>query len=826
MTEPRRKHGVGDSLIGRAQVMKRRFVVCAALSVPVMVVSMVPALQFVGWQWVIAAATTIVVTWGAWPFHITALRAAAHRTSTMDTLVSLGVTAAYLWSMWALVAGGAGELGMTMSMALLPRFAGDAHPHLYFEGAAMVVTFLLAGRYAEARTRYRAGDALRALLSLGAKTAHRVRHGGGIDEVSVDALAVGDTVVVKPGEKIPVDGIVERGSAAIDASMMTGESTPVSVTVGDEVTGATINTDGYLTVRVRRVGADTTLARIGDMVTRAQAGKAPIQRLADRIASVFVPIVIAIAIVTAIGWLIHGSGMNVALTAAVSVLVIACPCALGLATPTALLVGSGRAAQLGIVIKGPEILESTRQVDTVVLDKTGTVTTGVMSVTRVVGERAGLNAAALIEAGSSHPVARAIVAEVSNRESREHSDREDTQATSELRPPVGSPVHDFRNHAGEGVSAIVGEIRYFVGSPTWIRGLGFDLSTWDNVIGDARSRGETIVVVARHHRGSSIADDEISSCESSPMSDETTSEPLGEIIDIAVGGMTCAACVRRVERKLEKIPGVTASVNLATDSAEVRVDYPVEDATLIAAIENAGYTAEVTARRTLPNPAHSSYPRDLQHGAPIGDTDDTETERSAELPGEGGEVLTIIAVTDTVKPTSAAAVREFVSLGITPVLLTGDHRGAAHTVAREVGIDHVFAEVLPGNKRDVVEQLQGEGKVVAMVGDGVNDAAALAQAGVRGLGMAMGSGSEVAIEAADITLIGSDLRSAVTAIRISRQTLRVIKSNLFWAFAYNIMAIPLAVAGMLNPMIAGAAMACSSVFVVMNSLRLRHAGNQ
>lgn len=771
---------VGEATRERAELLKKRLIVAVIFSIPVMVLSMVPAAHFPGWQWVVAVLAMPVVVWAAWPFHSAAFRAARHGSSTMDTLVSMGVIAATLWSLWALFFGGAGVIGMSMEMSFMPRHAATDHAEIYFEGATMVVTFLLAGRYAEARSRYRAGDALRSLLELGAKSANRVKPEGGIEVVAVDELQVGDRVVVKPGEKIPVDAVVESGYAALDTSLLTGESIPVKVGPGDAVTGATINTDGQLTVRATRVGADTTLARIGLMVTQAQAGKAPVQRLADRISSVFVPAVIAIAALTLIGWLAFGPGIQPAFTAAVAVLVIACPCALGLATPTALLVGSGRAAQLGIVIKGPEILESTRQIDTMVLDKTGTITKAEMHVMDSFGTPEVLSLAASVEAGSSHPVAEAIT----------HSF------------VAGSDARDFVNHAGAGVSATVGKQRVFVGSPSWIEEVGFSLAPVQAAIDKAISEGATVSVVAAV---------DVAQVQASEVPDETATDEVSEggkwSVDLAVGGMTCASCVNRVERKLGKIPGVTAQVNLATEAAHVTLnDESITNEQLIETIEKAGYTATLTARGKADTAKRSVQPLSW-HDVHV----------------TGGEASGVIAVADEIKETSSSAIAELKELGIEPILLTGDNENAAAAVAREVGIDTYYAGVRPDEKRDVVARLQAEGRTVAMVGDGVNDAAALAQAGVQGLGMAMGSGTEVAIDAADITLVGSDLRSAAQAIRISRNTLRIIKQNLFWAFAYNVAAIPLAIAGLLNPMIAGAAMACSSVIVVTNSLRLKKA---
>ena len=739
---------LGASHVERAADLRLRLLYCLILSVPIMAISMVPALQMPGWQWTVALMALPVAVWGAWPFHKAAFRALRHGAFTMDTLVSLGVIAATAWSLWALVLGGAGHIGMRMSMELLPRSQGHA-AHMYFESAAWVTTFLLAGRYAEARAKYRSGDALRALLELGAKEVTRVvltSPSGSRDAVdvldedgspraeatrteeriSIEELAAGDLFLVRPGEKVATDGVVVEGRSAVDASLLTGESVPTEVEAGQTVTGATVNTSGVLLVRATAV----TLARIGQMVTAAQAGKAPVQRLADRISGVFVPIVLVLSAATLAGWLLTGHSPQAAFTAAVAVLVIACPCALGLATPTALLVGSGRAAQLGVVIKGPEVLESTQALDTMVMDKTGTVTQGRMSLEidacREVGrteptssqvpDSAGsgevgagasgqedalaslnplgdeaLRLAGAVESASEHPVAAAITAAARER-------------LGDLPAPTG-----FSNHEGRGVSATVEGRRVAVGRPGWL-------------------------------------------------ADEMGAE-VPETVRAAVEG-----------------------------------------------VQDSGATAVVVA---------------------VGAADTTDAvEAGADADKKPLQAVAVLVVRDTVRSSSRAAVAALRELGIRPVLLTGDNARAAERVAAQVGIGaaDVRAEVLPADKRDVVADLQAQGAVVGMVGDGVNDAAALAQAGTQGLGFAMGSGADVAIEAADITLVRTDLDAAVAAVRVSRATLRIIRQNLFWAFAYNVAAIPLAAAGLLNPMIAGAAMAASSVIVVTNSLRLRRAG--
>ena len=674
----------------RGADLARRLKVAAVLTVPVVALSMVPAWQFAGWQWVVTVLALPVVTWGAWPFHRAAARAARHGASTMDTLVSLGVIAATGWSLWALLLGGAGEIGMRMEPTLIPRL-GAGHtgmPELYFEVAAVVTTFLLLGRYAEHRSRRRAGDALRSLLELGATDATRlVDVDGHRIEESVPAarIAVGDLLAVRPGEKIPTDAEVVEGASAVDTSLLTGEPVPVDVRPGDPVTGATVNTSGYLVVRATRVGEATTLAQMGRLVAQAQTGKAPVQRLADRISAVFVPVVIVLAIGTLAGWLMTGGGAQAAFTAAVAVLIIACPCALGLATPTALLVGTGRGAQLGILIKGPEILEQTRTVDTVVLDKTGTLTQGRMAVVDVVvapGEdRADVLAVAgAVEARSEHPIAQAVAAAGAGGE---------PAAVGGDGVGIGAlEVSDFENRPGRGVvglvrrahSGVVLSRRVRVGRPDWLREEGVATTALDEAFAAAEAAGGTAVMAAWD-----------------------------------------------------------------------------------------------------------------------------------------GRARGVVVLRDPLKETSPRAVTELRALGLRPVLLTGDNEGAARAAADQAGIDEVIARVLPADKVAVVERLRSEGRVVAMVGDGVNDAAALATAD---LGLAMGTGTDVAMQAADITLVRGDLRSAPQAIRLSRATLRIIKQNLFWAFAYNVAAIPLAASGLLNPMIAGAAMAASSVIVVGNSLRL------
>ncbi|MBO9568833.1 MAG: copper-translocating P-type ATPase [Cellulomonas iranensis] len=722
----------------RGADLRRRLRVAAVLTVPVVVLSMVPATQFRGWQWLVAALALPVATWAAWPFHRAAVRAARHGSSTMDTLVSIGVVAATAWSLWALLLGGAGELGMRMTPTLFPAAGaghGTAMPELYFEVAAVVVTFLLTGRYAEHRSRRRAGDALRALLDLGAKDVAVLVDGptGRVERrVPVDRLAVGDEFAVRPGEKVATDGVVVTGTSAVDTSLLTGEPVPVDVGPGDEVTGATVNTSGHLVVRATRVGSETRLAQIGRLVARAQTGKAPVQRLADRISAVFVPVVLVIAVGTLVVWLATGGGVQAAFTAAVAVLIIACPCALGLATPTALLVGTGRGAQLGILIKGPEILEETRRVDTVVLDKTGTVTAGRMALVDVVpaaGEDADevRRLAAAVERLAEHPIARAI---------------------AEAAPEPDRPLATERS-----------------GIPAESAGLDHPLATRRSGI-PAESTGPDRPVTTERSGtgvgadGVAVGADEVREFRAD------AGRGVSGVVRTAHSGVALA---RRV---LVGRLGWLEEQGVRTDDVAAAVD----------AAEADGATAVVAAW--------------------------------------DGRARGVLVLRDPVKPTSTDAVRELRALGLRPVLLTGDNRGAALATARAVGIADadVVAQVMPDEKVAAVERLQAGGARVAMVGDGVNDAAALATAD---LGLAMGTGTDVAIEAADLTLVRGDLASAPQAIRLSRRTLRVIRQNLFWAFAYNVAAIPLAALGLLNPMIAGAAMAFSSVLVVSNSLRLR-----
>ena len=822
---------VGEGTRAHAADLRRRLIVCAPLGILAMILSMVPAWQFTGWQWVVAVASIPVVTWGAWPFHRAAFAAGRHGSTTMDTLVSLGVISSTLWSWWALLWGGAGELGMRMHMSLIPRAAHAGHAEIYFEGACMIVVFLLTGRYLEARARYRAGDALRSLLRMGAKEATLVSVDPATGErtetvVPASSLQVGDLFAVRPGEKVATDGVIVEGSSALDTSLLTGESVPVDAAPGDTVTGATVNTWGSLLVRATRVGSDTTLAQIGRMVAEAQAGKAPVQRLADQISGVFVPIVIAVSLLTLGGWLLAGGSVQAAFTAAVAVLVVACPCALGLATPTAILVGSGRASQLGILIKNAEILEQTRSIDTMLLDKTGTVTTGVMSLESVAvapgaGEASALSLAASVESLSEHPVARAITLGAADR------------GLSLV------PVTAFANQPGLGVVGITSQGGVLVGRPSWLASLGIDVpSSLLDAVREAEASGASAVVAALAPQLGRVATTEAVT----PMPEAHThivlpgpdaKLPLATLT-MSVGGMTCASCVRRVERKLGKLDGVKAEVNLATESARITLTAPHSDEELEAVVSAAGYSGTVTSR----SEAATADGAPAAGGSAGGDTGTPTQPGTTPSAGERegaqasslviperveGHAIAALVVRDTIKESSADAIAQLRELGIEPILLTGDNEAAARHVADQVGIERVIAGVLPDGKRNTVADLQAEGRTVAMVGDGVNDAAALAQASAKGLGIAMGSGTDVAIEVADMTLMNSSLTSAATAIRVSRRTLRIIKENLFWAFFYNVLMVPLAIAGLLSPMLASAAMACSSVFVVLNSLRLRTA---
>ena len=661
------EHGDRPSSAEGRSPLVTRLVVSALVSVPLMVVSMIPALQFIGWQWVVTVLALPIATWGAWPFHKAAGLNLRHGVVTMDTLISLGITAATGWSLYALFFGGAGELGMTMTLTLIGTH-DQAGAEIYLEVAAALTTFMLMGRYLENRAKREAGAALRALLESGAAEATVLRDG--VEKVVPIALVrVSDHLVVRPGERIPTDGEVLEGSAAIDTSMMTGESVPRDVVVGDTVWGGTINVTGFLRMQATRVGAETELARMASLVEAAQQGKSASQRLADRVSSVFVPIVIVLSLLTLAGWLLAGASADFAFQAAVATVIIACPCALGLATPTALLVGTGRGAQLGLLIRGPEVIEKSRSLDTIIVDKTGTLTTGAMEVSAVMSaagasESDVLDLALSLERGSEHPIGRAIVAHAAERESTERA------------------ITNFVARIGLGVEGQQDGVSVSAGTPEWV-----------------------------HERDISIDD------------------PLQSALD------------------QQRLAGSTVVVITRGDSA-----------------------------------------------------------------------VGAIALSDTLRATSARAIQELTALGLTPILASGDHDVVAQHVAKAVGVDRVFSAMTPEGKATLITELQSQGHTVAMVGDGINDAPGLATADV---GIAMGSGSDAAMTAGDITIVQGDILAVSDGIRLSRRTLRTIQANLFWAFAYNVAAIPLAMAGLLNPLLAGLAMALSSVFVVSNSLRLR-----
>ena len=661
------EHGDRPSSAEGHSPLVTRLVVSALVSVPLMVVSMIPALQFIGWQWVVTVLALPIATWGAWPFHKAAGLNLRHGVVTMDTLISLGITAATGWSLYALFFGGAGELGMTMTLTLIGTH-DQAGAEIYLEVAAALTTFMLMGRYLENRAKREAGAALRALLESGAAEATVLRDG--VEKVVPIALVrVSDHLVVRPGERIPTDGEVLEGSAAIDTSMMTGESVPRDVVVGDTVWGGTINVTGFLRMQATRVGAETELARMASLVEAAQQGKSASQRLADRVSSVFVPIVIVLSLLTLAGWLLAGASADFAFQAAVATVIIACPCALGLATPTALLVGTGRGAQLGLLIRGPEVIEKSRSLDTIIVDKTGTLTTGAMQVSAVMSAEGAsesdvLDLALSLERGSEHPIGRAIVAHATERESTERA------------------ITNFVARIGLGVEGQQDGVSVSAGTPEWV-----------------------------HER------------------DITTDHPLQSALD------------------QQRLAGSTVVVITRGDSA-----------------------------------------------------------------------VGAIALSDTLRATSARAIQELTALGLTPILASGDHDVVAQHVAKAVGVDRVFSAMTPEGKATLITELQSQGHTVAMVGDGINDAPGLATADV---GIAMGSGSDAAMTAGDITIVQGDILAVSDGIRLSRRTLRTIQANLFWAFAYNVAAIPLAMAGLLNPLLAGLAMALSSVFVVSNSLRLR-----
>lgn len=787
----------------RRQDLGRRLVVAVIFGLPVMAISMLEVLQFPAWQWVVGVCSLPVVGWAAAPFHRGALRAARGGSTTMDTLVALGVSVATLYSWGALIFTPAGRIGMTMNMSLNPLAAAHetgSGGEIFFETAVMITVFLLTGRYLEARATSSATSALRALLSLGAKQAVRVTRPGDprdtttpweTETVDVAALQPGDYFLVPAGEKIATDGIVFEGHSTVDESMLTGEPIPVEKSVGDSVTGATINVQGLLVVQATKVGAETKLAQITRLVTRAQAEKAPVSRLADRVSAVFVPVVIVLAVLTFALWLGHGQPFPAAFTAGVSVLVIACPCALGLATPMALLVGSTRASRAGILLKGPQILEETRRINTLVMDKTGTLTSGEMRLEDVtvsaprpagmasLGDNEALALAASLEAGSPHPIGKALVAAAKARD-------------------CGSgpgALTGFATFIGRGAGGFVDGVAYAIGKPEWLTVMGADIPPdLEAAIGAAQSQGRTVAVLATGADWSSQV-----SGDASPV---LSGEPVGTELTLKITGMTCASCVARVEKRLNKLDGVSASVNLPLEIATVTLTADVPAETLIAQVEKAGYGASL-----LDSTGTAAEPGRRNENSTAAVAGDLVQARA----------LAVFTFSDPVKPEAAHTVASLKAEGIETVLLTGDQPEPAHRAADQAGIETVVAGVSPEGKVDAIRELQDAGKIVAMVGDGVNDAAALAAAD---LGIALATGTDAAIGAADITLVNPSLGAITQAINVSRATLRNIKENLAWAFGYNIVAIPLAAAGMLNPGLAGAFMASSSVLVVLNSLRL------
>lgn len=870
-----------DTTVARRRDLGKRLVVAVIFGLPVMVLSMVPALQFPGWQWVVGVLALPVVGWAAWPFHRAAFHAARSGSTTMDTLVGLGVSVATLYSWWALIFTPAGHIGMTMSMSLNPLAAANNTSHageIFFETGAMITVFLLTGRYLEARAKSSAFSALRALLSLGAKKATRVTRptdsrdaSANWIETTIDVaeLQSGDYFRVRPGEKIATDGVVFEGHSTVDESMLTGEPVPVEKTRGDTVTGATINVQGTLIVKATKVGAETKLAQITRLVTRAQAEKAPVSRLADRVSAVFVPVVIGLSVLTFGVWLALGRPFTAAFTAGVSVLVIACPCALGLATPMALLVGSTRASRAGILLKGLQVLEETRRIDTLVMDKTGTLTTGAMTlddvtvtkqsrdgdaashVTNPDGDTAltadtALGLAAALEAGSEHPLGKALVA----------------SAQSRGEAAIAPTATGFTAFIGRGAGGVVDGTAYAIGKPEWLAEMGAlippDLS---RAVDAARAKGKTVVVLAS---GSGWSGG-VSAADSIVLSGDLTVQgafdgvgdggadagaTCGEVT-LRVTGMTCASCVARVEKKLNKLDGVSASVNLPLETATVTLTKDIDNETLINQVEKAGYGASLMERRGGPTQsAQSGQSTQSTQSAQPAQSGKVGTEPALEaaasetaktlrsvanpqtspanpdnpgLPAVSGNLqdaraLAVFTLSDPVKPEAADTIARLKAEGIATTLLTGDQEKPARLAADRVGIENVIAGVSPEGKAAAIQDLKDQGKIVAMVGDGVNDAAALATAD---LGIALATGTDVAIGAADITLVNPSLNAISQAINVSRATLRNIKQNLAWAFGYNIIAIPLAAAGALNPMLAGAFMACSSVLVVLNSLRLR-----
>lgn len=797
----------------RRKDLGRRLVVAVIFGLPVMAISMLEVLQFPTWQWVVGVCSLPVVGWAAAPFHRGALRAARGGSTTMDTLVALGVSVATLYSWGALIFTPAGRIGMTMNMSLNPLAAAHetgSGGEIFFETAVMITVFLLTGRYLEARAKSSATSALRALLSLGAKQALRVTRPGDprdtttpweTETIDVAALQPGDYFLVPAGEKIATDGIVFEGHSTVDESMLTGEPIPVEKSVGDSVTGATINVQGLLVVQATKVGAETKLAQITRLVTRAQAEKAPVSRLADRVSAVFVPVVIVLAVLTFALWLGHGQPFPAAFTAGVSVLVIACPCALGLATPMALLVGSTRASRAGILLKGPQILEETRRINTLVMDKTGTLTSGEMRLEDVtvsaprpagmasLGDTEALALAASLEAGSPHPIGKALVAAAKARDCGSAS----------------SALTGFATFIGRGAGGFVDGVAYAIGKPEWLTAMGADIPPdVGAAIGAAQSQGRTVAVLATGADWSSqVSGDACPVLSGEPAGNgQLSAERASTEMTLKVTGMTCASCVARVEKRLNKLDGVSASVNLPLEIATVTLTADVPAETLIAQVEKAGYGASL-----LDSTGTAAEPGRRNENSTAAVAGDLVQARA----------LAVFTFSDPVKPEAAPTVASLKASGIETVLLTGDQSEPARLAADQAGIETVVAGVSPEGKVDAIRELQDAGKIVAMVGDGVNDAAALAAAD---LGIALATGTDAAIGAADITLVNPSLGAITQAINVSRATLRNIKENLAWAFGYNIVAIPLAAAGMLNPGLAGAFMASSSVLVVLNSLRL------
>ena len=849
--------GIGSSLLGRAAMLRRRLIVAIVAAIPVVLLSMLPALQFYGWQWVVALCSLPVLTWCAWPLYTAAFNAARHGGTTMDTLVTLGVIAATVWSVISLLWGSAGELGATMQMSLTPRTITPG-AHLYFEGAVMVTTFVLAGRYMEARSRYRAGDAVRALLQLQSRTAMVVQADRSCEKTEIEDIARGALVRVSVGERFPVDGVIERGRTSVDTAAITGESMPRDVGEQDQVFAGYVNMSGVVDVRVQGEAADTRLARIAQLVAQVQSTKPPIQRLVDRISGVFVPVVMGIALLAFAGWLIWDGSFARAVTAATAVLVVACPCALGLATPTALLVGTGRAAQLGIVIARSEVLEKSLKVDTVVFDKTGTLTTGepilvgsawsevaaqellgtnftnptgneaTAGSTEDVNVRPLIRVVAKLEQASHHPFANALLdtdsAKLEN--SANFTDPTDPSASVAQAGSVEADVNaisaatDFAAIVESPGKGLVGRrangalADVVIGSRRWLQELGVSADDFEQLMQRLDNPAATVSFIATGRFGAttSAAQEKttaVTDITTESGDDATAVDDENVEVTLDVLGMTCASCVRRVEKKLNRVEGASATVNLATETAVVSAPQQLDPEQLVEVVRNAGYEAKVRGV------AASSHSTDT-----VATVTEIDTDQVSDL-----KLIGVVAVADQARESAKQALAELRELNVEPMMLTGDHPGAANAIATEIGMPttHVHAQVGPEQKQEFIKQLQEEPQkhTVAVIGDGINDAAALAQAGTRGIGIAMGQGTDVAIQAADMVISSQDPAAVAAALRISRRTMKTIRTNLAWAFAYNIIAIPLAAAGLVSPMIAAATMAASSVIVVGNSLRLR-----